>query len=384
MPWRESDAVTERLRFIAAHQSGLYGMTELCARFGISRKTGYKLLARYEAEGAAGLEDRSHAPHHCPHRMSAEVEAALLEVRRAHPSWGPKKLVAYLAPRRGDLVLPAPSSVGALLGRHGLITPRRRRVAKSPLPRPERRSAEGANTVWSIDFKGEFRTQDARLCFPLTVQDVCTRYMLGITALESTAGAGVRTALEALFREQGLPEVIRSDNGVPFVAPNGLVHGLSRLRIWWTKLGIVHERITPGRPDQNGRHERMHKTLKAETTRPPGADLQAQQERFDAWRREYNEERPHEALEQVPPAARYAPSRRAYPEALPQAEYPGHFEVRSVARGGEILFRRKPVFVSETLAHEQVALEEIEDGVWAIWFYDCQIGRLDERTFRLS
>jgi transposase InsO family protein len=376
--------VTERLKFIAAHQSGLYGMTELCVRFGISRKTGYKLIARYAAEGAAGLEDRSHAPHHCPHRIGSEVEAALLEVRRAHPSWGPKKLVAYLAPRRPDLVLPAPSTAGALLERNGLITPRKRRVARSPLPRPERRSAEAANTMWSIDFKGEFRTRDTHLCFPLTVQDVCTRYVLGITALESTAGAGVRTALEALFRERGLPEVIRSDNGVPFVAPHGLVHGLSRLRIWWTKLGIVHERIQPGRPDQNGRHERMHKTLKAETARPPAADREAQQGRFDEWCREYNEERPHEALEQAPPAARYEPSRRAYPEQLPEAEYPGHFEVRSVARGGEILFRKKHVFVSETLANEQVALEEIEDGVWAIWFYDCQIARLDERTFRLS
>jgi transposase InsO family protein len=383
MPWRESDAVTERLKFIAAHESGLYGMTELCVRFGISRKTGYKLLARYRSDGAAGLEDRSHAPRHCPHRIGPEMEAVLLEARRTHPSWGPKKLVAYLAPRRPDLLLPAPSTVGALLDRHGLVVPRRRRVRRSPLVRPERSAAEAPNTVWSLDFKGEFRTGDGQLCYPLTVQDVCTRYLLGVTGLSSTAGAGVRSALEAHFREQGLPQIIRSDNGVPFVAPHALGSGLSRLRVWWTQLGIAHERIDPGRPDQNGRHERMHRTLKAETARPPEADSKAQQARFDAWRQEYNEERPHEALGQVPPASRYGASSRPYPEQLPEAEYPGHYEVRRVRRGGEILFRKRDVFVSETLAHENVALEEVEDGVWAIWFYDLQIGRLDERTFRL-
>lgn len=384
MPWRESDAVTERLKFIAAHESGLYRMTELCARFGISRKTGYKLVARYKDEGVAGLEDRSHAPRHCPHRISAEVEAVLLEGRRAHPDWGPKKLVVVLAPRFPGLVFPAPSTVGALLERHELIVKRKRRVPRSPVERTPRRQAQVPNTVWSIDFKGEFRTRDGQLCYPLTVQDVCTRYMLGVTGLDSTAGAGVRTTMEALFRERGLPEVLRSDNGVPFVAPHVRGHGLSRLRVWWIKLGIEHERIDRGRPDQNGRHERMHRTLKAETTRPPGADLEAQQERFDEWRLEYNEVRPHEALGQVPPAVRYAPSLRAYPEQLPEPEYPGHFEVRRVRRGGEILFRQRDVFVSETLADEEVALEEVDDGVWAIWFYDLEVGRLDERTFRLS
>ena len=384
MPWQESDTVTERLKFIAAHETGLYSMTELCARFGISRKTGYKLVARYKDEGVAGLKDHSHAPRHCPHRTSAEVEAVLLEGRRAHPHWGPKKLVGILAPRHPGLVFPAPSTVGRLLERHELIVKRKRRVPRSPVERPPRRLAEAPNTVWSIDFKGEFRTRDGQLCYPLTVQDVCTRYMLGVTGLDSTAGAGVRIAMEALFRERGLPEAIRSDNGVPFVAPHVRGHGLSRLRVWWIKLGIEHDRIDPGRPDQNGRHERMHRTLKAETARPPEADRKAQQTRFDEWRIEYNEVRPHEALGQVPPAVRYTPSPKAYPERLPEPEYPGHFEVRQVRRGGEILFRKRDVFVSETLAHEAVALEEVEDGVWAVWFYDLQIGRLDERTFRLS
>lgn len=383
MPWRESDAMTERLKFIAAHASGLYGMTELCARFGISRKTGYKLLARYADEGASGLEARSHAPRHCPHRISPELEDLFLAARHAHPSWGPKKLVAYLAPRYPHLVLPAPSTVGALLDRHGLIVARRRRARRSPLARPERSAAEVPNQVWSLDFKGEFRTGDGQLCYPLTVQDACTRFLLGVTGLDSTAGAGVRDTLEALFRERGLPEVIRSDNGVPFVAPNALSSGLSRLRVWWIKLGIVHERIAPGRPDQNGRHERMHRTLKAETARPPEADRKAQQVRFDLWRREYNEERPHEALEQKPPASRYTASERAYPERLPEPQYPGYREVRRVTRGGEICFHKHIVFVSETLAQEDVALEEVADGVWAIWFYDLELARLDERTFRL-
>lgn len=384
MPWRESDPVMERLKFIAAHASGLYGMTELCVRFGISRKTGYKLIARYEADGPAGLQDRTHAPRQCPHRISPEVEAVLLEARRAHPSWGPKKLVAYVAPRRPDLVLPAPSTVGALLARHGLIVPRKRRVQRSPIARPERCSAEAPNQVWSIDFKGEFRTGDGQLCYPLTVQDVFSRYVLGVTALESTAGAGARGALEALFRERGLPEVIRSDNGVPFVAPNALARGLSRLRVWWIKLGIEHERIAPGRPDQNGRHERMHKTLKAETARPPAGGRGAQQERFDRWRREYNEERPHEALNQAPPSTCYTAATRTYPEQLPEPAYAGHCEVRRLTHRGEIAFRGRYVFVSETLAHEHVALEEIEDGIWAIWFYNHELARLDERSFRLS
>jgi transposase InsO family protein len=376
--------VTERLKFIAAHASGLYGMTELCTRFGISRKTGYKRVARYQKDGVAGLEDRSHAPLHCPHRIRPEIEALLLEARRAHPSWGPKKLVVVLATRHPGLVLPAPSTVGELLKHQGLVVPRKRRVPRSPVARPPRREAETPNALWSIDFKGEFRMRDGQLCYPLTVQDVCTRFMLATTGLDSTAGAGVRTTLEALFRERGLPDALRSDNGVPFVAPHVRGHGLSRLRVWWIKLGIEHDRIEPGRPDQNGRHERMHRTLKAETARPPQADWKAQQARFDAWRLEYNEVRPHEALGQVPPASLYVPSARAYPERLPEPEYPGHFEVRRVRRGGEILFRKQDVFVSETLAHEEVALEEVEDGVWAIWFYDLEIGRLDERTFRLS
>lgn len=384
MPWRQSDAVNERLQFVAAHQAGLYSMTELCERFGISRKSGYKWLGRYAEEGVRGLEARSHAPKHSPQRMSPEVEAALLEARLAHPSWGPKKLVAWLAPRRPDLVLPAASTAGTLLVRHGLVTPRRKRVRRSPVARPPLRSATEANQVWSLDFKGEFRTSDGHLCYPLTVQDVCTRYLLGVTGLESTAGAGVRGTLEALFRERGLPEAIRSDNGVPFVAPHTQHHGLSKLRVWWTKLGIAHERISPGRPDQNGRHERMHKTLKAETARPPAADRQAQQARFDAWRREYNEERPHEALGQVPPGSKYPPSQRSYPDRLSGPEYPGHCEVRRVHGGGEIRFHQRNVFVSETLAQEEVALEEVEDGIWAVWFYDVEVGRLDERTFRLS
>lgn len=384
MPWRESDAMNERLKFIAAHQAAVYTMSELCARFGISRKTGYKWVARYAAGGVRGLEPGSPAPKHCPHRTSGEVEAALLEARRAHPSWGPKKLVAWLGPRRPELVLPAPSTVGELLVRHDLVVRRGKRGRRAAAAPRKLHAATGPNAVWSLDFKGEFRTRDGQLCYPLTVQDACTRYLLGVQGLDSTAGAGAQATLERLFREYGLPEVIRTDNGVPFVAPNSIGRGLSRLRIGWIKLGIVHDRIPPGRPDQNGRHERMHKTLKAETARPPEADRGAQQARFDAWRREYNEERPHEALEQQPPGAHYAASPRPYPERLPEPEYAGHCEIRRVRRGGEICFRQRSLFVSETLAHEDIALEEVEEGIWALWFYDVELARLDERTFRLS
>lgn len=380
MAWQETDPVNERVKFIAAQQSGLYTMSEVCARFGISRKTGYKWVGRYVAEGVDGLKERSHVPKHCPHRMSAEVEAALLDAREAHRTWGPRKLVPWLKRQRPELELPAPSTVGDLLGRKGLVERRRRRRGDAH-PGTAALETAAPNEVWTVDFKGEFRTQDGRYCYPLTVVDAHTRFLLGCDSLHSTSTAGVIPCFERMFREFGLPEAIRSDNGTPFAST--AICGLSRLNVWWLKLGLVHQRIQPGKPQQNGAHERMHRTLKAETTRPPERNAQAQQVRFDEFRREFNEERPHEA--QGSGAACLALQRVGARDAgrVPVPEYPGHYETRGVRRTGEFRFRGHAIFLSEVLAGERIGLEEVEDGIWSIYFFDRLLARLDERTRKL-
>lgn len=380
MPWKETDPMRERQHFITLYQSGLYCMSELCERFGISRKSGYKWLQRYQQSGLSGLLEKSRAPHHCPHRMPQDVATALLEAKRAHPSWGPRKIVPYLAERHPELALPAPSSAGELFRAAGLTQPRRRR-RKHP-PSDPLSQAQAPNEVWSADFKGEFRTRDGRLCYPLTVADVFSRYLLGCRAQRSTRQAEARPALERLFQEYGLPAAMRTDNGVPFATQ--AFAGLSALSVWWIKLGIRLQRIEPGRPEQNGRHERMHRTLKAETTRPPEADLDAQQVRFDRFQREYNQERPHEALGQQTPASWYRPSERRLPAKLPEPVYPAHCEVRWVGHGGTFRFKGHQVFLSETLYRERIALEESEEGIWSIYFYEVLLARLDERTFQVS
>lgn len=381
MPWQETDPVNERMKFVVAHQSGLYSMSELCMRAGITRRTGYKWLARYAAEGVDGLKERSHAPEHCPHRMDAEVEAVLLAARRAHPSWGPRKLLPWLARRRPELALPAASTVGDLLSREGLVAPRQR--GRRPAhPGTVPLVAEAPNEVWTMDFKGEFRMGDGRYCYALTVADAHSRFLLGCDALCSTAGEGAKRCLERLFRTYGLPRAIRSDNGSPFASTAR--GGLSQLNVEWLKLGIAHHRIPPGKPQQNGAHERMHRTLKAETTRPPGGNQAAQQARFDDFRAEYNEERPHEALEQNPPASRYVASPREMPDVLQEPEYPGHYERRHVRTNGGFRFRGREIFLSEVLCSEWIGLEEVEDGIWSVYFFDRLLARLDERTFKLS
>src|SRR5688500_2331737 len=294
MPWQETRPMDQRLEFVAAHLRGLYDLTTLCRRFGVSRKTGYKWLARYAAEGPRGLHDRSHVPHHCPHAIAPAVATLLLAARRAHPDWGPAKLVQYLAPRHPELTRwPAVSTVADLLTRHGLVMRRRRRrPVTHPGAVPIQTTAP--NDLWTADFKGQFRTRDGVYCYPLTIADQHTRYLLRVHGLLSVRVAGARPVFERAFREYGLPRAIRTDNGVPF-ANTGL-HGLTQLSVWWIRLGIAHQRIRPASPQENGAHERMHRTLKAETTRPPAAACARQQQAFIAFRREYNHERPHAAL----------------------------------------------------------------------------------------
>lgn len=380
MPWRLHSPMFQRLAFVEDAQRGLYAMTELCARYGISRRVGYKWLARYEAEGPDGLVDRPRVATTHPHRTADDIAAQVLDCRNAHPSWGPRKLLAYLGRRHPHEVWPAASTVGALLKREGLVRARRRRTPPGHPGRPTT-PMEAPNTVWTTDFKGQFRTGDHVYCYPLTVLDGYSRFLLACRGLHSTGTDGARGVFERLFRDYGLPERIRSDNGVPF-ATTGLAR-LSTLSVWWIKLGITPELIQPSAPQQNGAHERMHKTLKAEATKPPRANVRAQQRRFDAFRQEYNTERPHEALGNVTPASCYVPSPRPYPARLVAPEYPGHYEVRRVGGNGGVWWRHEWVNVSHVLLGESIGLEEIADGIWSVYFGPKLLGRFDERDRRI-
>jgi putative transposase len=378
MPWEETTRMSRRMQFIAAFDSCQYSMTELCERYGISRKTGYKWTGRFGKEGLEGLKDRSRAPKSCPHGTSEETAEKLLELRRSHPTWGPRKLLAWLGKREPETIWPAASTVGGILKQHGLVEERgRSRRAWPPSGRPSVQAA-APNQVWSCDFKGQFRTGDGLLCYPLTVADGFSRFLLGLQGLGSVAGSLAWPVFERLFREYGLPEAIRSDNGSPFASASAVAR-LSHLSVKWIKLGIRLERIEPGHPEQNGRHERMHRTLKQETARPPAASRSAQQERFDQFRSIYNQQRPHEALGQQTPAEFYRPSVRPYPSKIVQPDYPGHFEVRSVRPNGEIKWQGELLFLSEALSGERVGLEETADGVWTVYFGPLLLARFDEK-----
>jgi transposase InsO family protein len=323
------------------------------------------------------LAPRSRRPHSHPQATPAALVDAIVGLREKHPDWGPVKLLDRLRMQAPERPWPAPSTAGALLKARGLVTARRRRRPVGPSVRPMTAMSE-PNAVWTIDFKGEFRTRDAVWCYPLTVMDGCTRYLLGCRALAHPRTAPTRAVLEELFREYGLPQRIRSDNGVPFAGPTSLAR-LSRLSVWWIRLGIVPELIQPGCPAQNGRHERMHRTLKRCTARPPAGNRAAQQRRFVAFRREYNDERPHAALGALTPMMLYVPSGRALPAVLPPVRYPGHFAVRRVTPNGGLKWRNRRVNVSTVLVGEDVGLEEIDDGAWAVYFGPIRLGTFDER-----
>jgi len=375
MPWKVSDTLDERMRFILAHESGLYSMTELCRQHGISRQNGYKWLARYAAEGLEGLRDRSRAPLTSPQRMQPPIEALLLQTRRERHHWGPRKILAHLALKHPELadVLPAASTVGDLFRRHHLVASRRRRIHAGQPPAPPLR-AEAPNQVWTADFKGEFRLGSGVYCYPFTLADGFSRYLLTCQGQRSTALQGVQAALTLAFRTYGLPEAIRTDNGTPFVG-HGLT-GLGTLGVWWIKLGIQHQRIAPGRPDQNGRHERMHRTMKAETTRPPEENFRRQQARFDRFRADFNHVRPHEALGQRPPATLYTCSLRPFPERLPEPNYPGYSELRKLSHTGHFKFRGRTYFLARPLRGERIGIVEIDDDVWSVRYYNYELARL--------
>ena len=373
--------MTDRMHFVVAAEAREDTMAALCRQFGISRKTGYKWLARVRAGGPAALADRPRVPRHTPHALSEEVRAVLLALRARYPSWGPKKLRARLHMDAPQLPVPAVSTVGDLLRAAGLSVPRhtRRRVPPRDTPLAH---AVRPNLVWCADFKGDFRLGNGVRCYPLTVSDACSRYLLRCQALAQTAVEQVQPLFEATFREWGLPEGIRTDNGPPF-ASTGLA-GLTRLSVWWLKLGIRHERIDPGKPQQNGRHERMHGTLKAEACQPPASSLRAQQQRFDRFRRIFNDERPHEALGQQPPATVHTPSPRPFPERLPELAYPQADVVRWVRRNGTIRWRGVELYITQALSGEPVGLTQVGDHRWELCFGPLVLGHFVESSSRLA
>jgi putative transposase len=381
MPWRQTSPMDQKMQFIADYLRQTLSIIELCELYGVSRKTGYKWIERYLTSGPSGLEDRSRKPDSSPNQTPQHIVDAFIELRCRHPSWGAKKLVSILQKRHPSWPLPARSTVCDILRRHGLV-PKQRQRRHIGHPGKPTNQILAPNDVWSADFKGHFKTGDGLYCYPLTVADGYSRFLLGCQALSSTRVQEAKPVFTRLFKEFGLPKRIRTDNGVPF-ATNTLAR-LSRLSAWWVRLGILPEFIEPGKPQQNGRQERMHRTLKAETTRPPAATRRAQQRKFDRFRQEFNFERPHEALDLQTPASRYEASPREMPTKLPPLEYPDRFEVRYVSANGGIRWNHQWINVSTTCAGEYVGLEEIDDGIWNVYFGPLKLGRLLERQMRIE
>ncbi len=381
MPWSQTSPMDQRTQFIAEYLRETLSVTELCDLYRVSRKTAYKWIDRYLRHGPAGLQEHSRRPQHSPNQTAEDIVEALLQARRRHPSWGGKKLLALLHKRHPSWDLPHRSTVCDILKRHGMVphTRHRRRIGHPGKPTS---LILAPNDLWSADFKGQFKTGNGRYCYPLTVADGFSRYLLGCQGLTSTAVDEAKPVFTRLFKEYGLPTRIRTDNGVPF-ATNTLAR-LSRLSAWWVRLGILPEFIEPGNPQQNGRHERMHRTLKAETTRPAAGSLAAQQRRFNAFREEFNHERPHEALDQQTPASYYRPSTREMPSTVPPLEYPDRYEVRYVSANGGIRWNRDWVNVSIVCVGEYVGLEEIDNGIWNVYFGPLKLGRLIERHMRIE
>ena len=375
MGWTETCAMDERKRFVEEVLADEQTMREICERYGVSRKTGYKWLYRYKEEGRAGLEERSRAPLSRPNAADAQTVGRVIELRRAHRSWGPKKLRAVLDTRWPDRSWPATSTIGEILRRADLIAAREREGGSKPVAYDERPIiAPVPNALWTIDFKGTVQTQDRRWCTPLTLQDARSRYLLCCRILQPNE-AQVHYWMERSFRRYGLPDAIRSDNGTPF-ATTGLA-GLSRLSVWWLKLGIEIQRNAPGHPEHNPRHERFHRTLKRETAHPPRANAKAQQRAFDVFRRSYNRERPHESLHQHMPASLYEPSTRSYPRSEPEFGYADDMVVRKVRSDGVLVWNRRNVYVSEALRGEWIGLRQIEPAQWPVFLGTLAIATLD-------
>jgi transposase InsO family protein len=371
----------QRTQFIADYLRASLSTTDLCALYGVARKTGYKWIDRYLRHGPAGLDERSCKPCASPNQTDQEIVTAILEARRRHPSWGAKKLLVLLHKSHPRWGLPGRSTVCDILSRHGMV-PRQRQRRRIGHPGKPTSAILAPNDLWCADYKGQFKTGNGLYCYPLTVTDGYSRYLLGCQALDSTAVAGAKPVFTRLFKEYGLPTRIRTDNGVPFATTT--LARLSSLSAWWVRLGVMPELIEPGKPQQNGRHERMHRTLKDETTRPAAGNLSAQQRRFNHFREEFNNERPHEALDQQTPASQYRSSLREMPNKIPPLEYPDRFEVRYVSANGGIRWNKDWVNVSSVCIGEYVGFEEIDNGIWNVYFGPLKLGRFDERHMRIE
>ncbi len=380
MPWKECHVVDERLRFMARLLDG-EKMARLCAEFGISRKTGYKIVDRYRHTGVRGLTDRSRRPYRHANQLPLPVEQSIVRLKREYPSWGAPKLRERLKQQWPEVPCPAISTVHAVLDRHGLVRRRRRRrrerLTGTPLSRPH-----GPNALWCADYKGEFLLGNRRYCYPLTITDFASRFLIACEALSTTRERYAFTVFERAFQEFGLPDAMRTDNGVPFASAHAL-YGLSKLAVWWLRLGIRLERIAPGHPEQNGRHERLHLTLKTEATRPAAANVLQQQARFDAFVQQFNQERPHQALEMQPPSSLYVPSSRLY-RGLEELEYPFHDWTAVITTCGRICYQRRKINVSQVFAGQKVGVKQTDDHIWLVTFMHYDLGYFDDETCRLE
>lgn len=378
MAWKVSSVVDERFRFVFEHDRHEQSMKQLCASFGISRETGYVWLRRFQRSGLWGLQNLNRAPRRHPNQTAPAIEEAVLELRQAHMGWGPRKLKWRLERDWPGRDWPATSTIGEIIKRAGLVSQRKKRRKTEPYSQPLAHAVE-SNRVWCADFKGWFRTGDGSRVDPLTISDAWSRYLLRCQAVEKTDTERVRAIFEAAFREYGIPQAIRTDNGPPFASL--AIGGLSRLAVWWIKLGIQPERIEAGHPEQNGRHERIHRTMDEELLR--GEDWRSQQREMDAFRNSYNHVRPHEALGMETPASVYQPSERNYPEKVPEVQYPDGFQVRTIKAQGHFRWKQKDVFLSQALWGEPVGILPIEDGIFTIYFARVPLARFDEKNGKI-
>jgi putative transposase len=379
MPWKECHVVDERLRFIARLLDG-ETMTSLCTEFGISRKTGYKIYDRYKDCGLQGLTDRSRRPRRHANQLPVPIEQLIVRLKKKYPSWGAPKIREKLRPQCAPLRCPAISTVHAALHRHGLVRPRGRRrprLTGTPLSRTTE-----PNALWCADYKGEFMLADRRYCYPLTITDFASRYLISCEALETTKEVYAVAVFERVFREFGLPAAMRTDNGLPFASAQAL-YGLSKLSVWWLRLGIRLERIAPGHPEQNGRHERMHLTLKTEAIHPAAANVLQQQSRFDDFLEQYNHARPHQALDMKVPADLYVPSPRVY-RGLEELDYPFHDWSVTVTHCGRICFKTRKINLSHVFAGQKVGVKQVDDRIWLVSFMQYDLGYFDDETGRLE
>jgi transposase InsO family protein len=377
MPWKETCAMDQKMQMIKYWKGDQCPITDLSFLHDVSRKTIYKWIKRYKVEGATGLENRSRAPQHHPNATIPETVEKIIAVKQRHPKWGPKKIAVSLREQHGEAQYPAISTISEILKRNGLVTPRIKRHRTIAYTSPFT-ACNKSNDVWSADFKGQFRMGDGKLCYPLTITDNYSRYLLLCRGLNHATFKETKPCFELVFKEYGLPVAIRTDNGVPF-ASIGL-GGLTKLSVWFMKLGIRPERIEPGHPEQNGRHERMHRTLKAMTANPPRSNRKVQQKAFDEFIYEYNFERPHEALGQKPPTTVYQESNRHYPYRIPKIIYRADSVLRKVNRNGEIKWKRRAIFISKSLIGEHIAFKQKNEHLWEIWFMYYPLGIVNVMT----